>query len=518
MGGRIELAGSFRPTPSSGLEVPRGNERLKVTVHLKHPDEPRHPPGSAEDFARLRRVTTRKKLAIERARLFAPARDLFKEFAVSHGLKLGPFRHARRTVTISGTVAQMQAAFGADLRLGWQEGQRTAFVRTGALLLPDAVAPWTRAVLGFDAGSRRLQPQSAAGDGAPGLWPSNIAQLYGFPPRSDATGQCIGIIAQGGAYRPEDIAQAASQSGFPVPTIAFKSESGGPFGANPAADRELALDLQVLAGIAPNAKLVIYSAANGTAGLAQALHDAIFDPVNRPHVLSLCWGSSEDTWHDDVRDAVESALSDAVTLNVAVVVASGDYLATGGMMDGSAHVFYPASSPYVLACGGTAFQLDAEGGKIGEEEVWNDDMQQLGSGGGISGKCPVPDYQTGLTLPPSANTGAGPGRGVPDVAAMASKTPGYRVILDGKLLAVPGTSGATPLWAALLTLANAQRTAPLGFPNHALYRNTHLFRAITNGDNKLNDVGYDAGAPWNACTGLGVPADAGEIIRALASA
>jgi kumamolisin len=79
-----------------------------------------------------------------------------------------------------------------------------------------------------------------------------------------------------------------------------------------------------------------------------------------------------------------------------------------------------------------------------------------------------------------------------------------------------GTSAVAPLWAALIAMANAQRDTPLGLVNSALYANPSLFRPITQGNNRADGKGYDAGPGWNACTGLGVPKGA-DIIAALAA-
>jgi kumamolisin len=180
-------------------------------------------------------------------------------------------------------------------------------------------------------------------------------------------------------------------------------------------------------------------------------------------------------------------------------------------MDGKAHVWFPASSPYVLGCGGTSPIPGANG--VAAESVWNDGLN--GTGGGISDMFPVPDYQSKLALPPSVNDG-NTRRGVPDVAGAAANTPGYRIILSGQAVVKDGTSAVAPLWAALIAMANAQRASPLGFVNPALYSNPALFRAITQGNNRANGKGYDAGPGWNACTGMGVPKGA-EMIAALAA-
>ena len=166
-----------------------------------------------------------------------------------------------------------------------------------------------------------------------------------------------------------------------------------------------------------------------------------------------------------------------------------------------------------LGCGGTLPTLGSDGARVGSETVWKEGLS--GTGGGISDCFPVPDYQLNLALPRSVNDGA-LRRGVPDVAAAAASSPGYRIVFNGAEVVKDGTSAAAPLWAGLIAIANAQRATPVGFLNSALYANASCFRAITTGDNRVGGKGYDAGPGWNACTGLGVPKGA-DIIAALAA-
>jgi kumamolisin len=278
-------------------------------------------------------------------------------------------------------------------------------------------------------------------------------------------------------------------------------------------DQEIALDLQIVAGLLPTARIVVYFAGDTIPSLVAAIDQAILDDVHRPQVLSVSWGSAEKFWTDPGRDAMQAVLADAQRLRVSVLFAAGDELATGGLTDGKAHVWFPASSPYALACGGTVATPGDNGGGVATEAVWNDGFS--GTGGGISDAFPVPAYQTNLVLPPSVNDGA-MRRGVPDVAGAAAGTPGYRIVVNGTETVKDGTSAVAPLWAALIAIANAQRATPLGLVNPALYGNPSLFRTITQGNNRVGGKGYDAGPGWNACTGLGVPRGA-EIIAALAA-
>jgi len=103
------------------------------------------------------------------------------------------------------------------------------------------------------------------------------------------------------------------------------------------------------------------------------------------------------------------------------------------------------------------------------------------------------------------------------VAALAAKSPGYRIVVNGDEMAKDGTSAATPLWAALIAIANAARSTPLGLVPPHLYGTAGLTLPIATGDNRQNGIGYAAGGGWNACTGLGVPR-AADIIAAFATA
>jgi kumamolisin len=364
---------------------------------------------------------------------------------------------------------------------------------------------------------RRLQACSGNASGV-GLWPDAIARLYGIPAHHDGAGQAVGLITLRGGYLASDLAAALAAAGRPPvrPIDQPVDGVGNDFGADPSADEELALDLQVLAALVPAARIVVYFADNTMASLAHAIDQAAADAVNRPSVLSLSWGSAETFWPQPARDAVQAALQRARDANVTVVAPAGDELATAGVTDDpdrKANVFFPGSSPLVLCCGGTHPELSADATTITSETVWNEG--RVGTGGGISDVFAVPDYQSHLALPPSVNDG-GRRRGVPDVAAAASMTPGYRIVLNGVRMVKDGTSAATPLWAALVVMINAARGRPVGLINPLLYANPDLFRQILTGDNRVDGIGYDAGAGWNACSGLGAPRGA-EMIAALSA-
>jgi kumamolisin len=513
MPGTVELAGSRRPAPEGGTvgELdPR--HQVVVTLYLQDPAIDAREIAGTTDLTIPHRLS-RRTLARRRSGQYAHAARVIAKFAAGHGLVMRRRSLARRCVILRGTAALIGKAFGTSLHL-CDDGRRQYRVRSGPLYVPRDIAPFTRAVLGLDQrpqAEHRLRSFAGAGAG-PGLWPSDIARLYDIPPDRDGAGQCVGIIALGGGYLASDLAAVAAHMGRPPPVVIDQpvGDAGNAFAGGDPADQEIALDLQVLYGIAPAASIVVYFAASDTGSLVAALHQAVHDDKNRPQVVAISWGSSERTWTEGARAAAQAALGDAKDLRVSVVAASGDSLATGGLTGRGANVFFPASSPWVLGCGGTLPTLDAGAAKITAEAAWNDGF--AGTGGGISDVFPIPDYQQSVPLPPSVNDG-GRRRGVPDVAGAAAPTPGYRIILDGQPITRDGTSAVAPLWAALIALANAERGRPLGLLHPLLYANPALCRPITAGDNRAAGLGYDAGRPWNACTGLGVPRG-GDIIAA----
>jgi hypothetical protein len=184
--------------------------------------------------------------------------------------------------------------------------------------------------------------------------------------------------------------------------------------------------------------------------------------------------------------------------------------------DGHAHVDYPASDPLCLGCGGTLLQPTPTGVS---EVVWHPG-QNDGTGGGVSRVFPLPDYQVSAGVPTAANPIGPIMRGVPDVAGDASQESGYHVLCDGQFFPDPanqvppvgGTSAVAPLWAGLIALLNQGLGRRLGFVNPQLYAlsASGAFRDITSG----NNGDYQAGAGWDACTGLGTP-DGQKLLAAL---
>src|SRR6202011_1072179 len=197
------------------------------------------------------------------------------------------------------------------------------------------------------------------------------------------------------------------------------------------------------------AKIVVYFAPNTDAGFLDAITTAIHDTTHKPSVISISWGGPESSWTAQAMTAMDDAFQAAASLGITVCVASGDNGSSDGVAGGGDHVDFPASSSFVLACGGTS--LRTQQGAIASETVWNNGAGGGASGGGISSVFALPAWQKGL----SARKGNGASiprtmRGVPDVAGDADPATGYNVRVDGSDTVIGGTSAVAPLWAALI--------------------------------------------------------------------
>jgi kumamolisin len=447
---------------------------------------------------------SRSQMHAARTAVLAPAFEALRSFAADHGLMVSYQNPARRLAKLQGSLENLQLAFGTKLYVKQHRGMLFR-ARSGGLTLPQTLCESVEAVLGLDT-RPTASPKIAfprAPEAAVAHLPNEIAALYGFPQTAGrGKGQCIAIIELGGGYTDADNKAAFDAMKLPVPVIVAVPVSGGlnTPGGTDGADGEVALDIQVAGGAAPGAKLAVYFAPNTDQGFVDAISAAVHDEANAPSVLSISWGSAESQWTEQAVASMTSAFADAASLNVTVCAASGDGLAIDGISDGSAHVDFPASSPYVLGCGGTKLQTSAN--KFVAETVWNSDGG--GTGGGVSALFGLPDYQRNAKVPVSVSTKKA-GRGVPDVASDADPNSGYLVFVGGQRQIIGGTSAAAPLWAGLIALLNESSGRPIGQPHDVLYANTSALRDITQGNNQAGAIGYVAGAGWDACTGLGSP-------------
>ena len=508
---KVTLPGSERQPIGTRVGDQPNDETIEVSVILKPKARAAAP---QEGGAGVSRAEFAAKHGAD-----SGAIDKVKQFAKENNLTVGEISVERRTVKLEGTAANMIRAF--EVKLDRYEHEGTQYrARTGGIKLPPELAQSVEAVLGLDDRPQakphfrmrgKRSPQAAAATGV-SYTPRQVGQLYQFPLDVDGTGQTVGILELGGGYHPADLKAYFSTLGVKQPNVISVSvDKGRNKPTNPnSADGEVLLDIEVVGAVAPGAKIVVYFAPNTSQGFQDALTMAVHDAANKPSVISISWGGPESTWTTQAMTAFDSAAQDAAALGVTICAASGDNGSSDGVNDGANHVDFPASSPHILACGGTSLQ--SKNGAITSETVWNDGAQGGAGGGGFNNQFPLPAWQASANVKPPS----GGGRGVPDVSGDADPQTGYQVLVDGESLVIGGTSAVAPLWSGLIALLNEKLGRPLGFLQPTMYglpKTGGALHDITVGSNGA----FSAGPGWDAATGLGSPS--GEnLLQALSGA
>jgi kumamolisin len=497
---RVPVRGSERQLPPDARRVGPADpgEPVTVTVVVRRRAGRPSPEAAAAPldratFAATRGASDEDLAAVER-------------FAHDHGLAVAESSPERRTVKLTGSVADASEAFGVELHRYDHPEHGSFRGRTGPVLVPAELGEVVEGVFGLD-DRPQLRPRFRIADPrvvSRSYTPVEVAQTYDFPAGATGAGQCVGIVELGGGYQQSDLETYFGELDLPVPMVTAVSVDGAtnsPSGDPGSADGEVLLDIEVVGAIAPGARIAVYFSQNTDQGFIDAVTTAVHDRANAPSVISISWGGPESTWTAQAQAALDRAFADAGVLGVTVCAAAGDSGSGDGVDDGRAHADFPASSPHVLGCGGTRLETG------GAETVWNDGTSGGATGGGVSDTFDLPDWQSSAGVPPSANPGGRVGRGVPDVSGNADPQTGYSVLVDGQQATFGGTSAVAPLWAALVALLNERRGIPIGFVNSILYRSGGgSFRDVTSGNNSLGDApAYTAGPGWDACTGLGSP-------------
>jgi kumamolisin len=514
----VPLPGSHRAAPANSHLVgpvdPK--EEFSVTVYLRRRNEKEFRDNLDQNVRQPSHYSRHHLTHPDFIQRFGANEDdlaAVERFASTHGLNVEGRDPARRTIVLRGREEQFKRAFDVTLNKYEKDG-RVFRAREGSIQLPNELKDVVTGAFGFDqrpqavphfrlkgAGKRRIGTRAVSG---PSFNPTDLAGIYQFPTGVTGAGETIGIIELGGGFSQPDLDAYFSQLGVsPAPSVTAISVDGGnnqPTGDPSSADGEVELDIEVAGSIAPEANQKVFFGPNTTQGFLDAISQAVHDP--NVTLISISWGQAESEWTQQALTTYDQMFQDAAALGKTVFVAAGDNGSSDGVTDGQNHVDFPASSPFVVACGGTTLQ--ASNGQITSETVWNEQASGNGAtGGGVSNSFALPSYQQTSNVPP-ATTSTG-GRGVPDVAADADPETGYNVLIDGQNTVIGGTSAVAPLYAGLFALINqtlvAQTKERAGLVQPVLYTNGQAFQDITQGNNGA----FAAGPGWDATTGLGSP-------------
>jgi kumamolisin len=521
------VRGSERPRAKGARRIKDANpgSPVVVTIMLRGPKMP------GADQLGGRTLSAREF----NARYSASKRDADKVSQVLRklGLKIGYVSLPARCMEVSGSVAEMEAAFHPGLGIYKSAAQGVFRDREGEYKVPASLKKIVKAVLGF--GERRVarrKPAKARTRSARRLRafePIDIETHYHFPP-GDAAGQKIAIAEFGGGYFADDLAAYCKKFNRPVAKVKTISidtpvrtqaqiQRLKPPGRQDEIDStgEVMMDVQIVAGLCPKAEIFVYFARDHQKGWVDLITRAIEDG---PVALSISWGAAEDggDWSKAALAAVNDQLNWAAMRGITVCGAAGDDGSGDLQTNMRAHVDFPSSSPFVLAVGGT--MITHKSGKT-VEKVWRVGpgrrVNESGgaTGGGVSGIFPRPKWQkAGIT---SLNKNGKDGRIVPDITALAGP-PMYDLIFQQARSIAGGTSASAPLWAALIARVNAllPRRKRQRYLTPLLYRETShgvamgqlVCHDVTIGNNITTpkpDKGFKATRGFDAVSGWGTP-------------
>ena len=306
---------------------------------------------------------------------------------------------------------------------------------------------------------------------------------------------------------------------------------------------ETSLDVEWAHALAPKASILLVETptdeVEGTTGFPDIVAAEKYVIAHKlGQVISQSFGATEQTFPSRAKlISLRSAFLAAQKANVTVLGGSGDLGATDYEYNAVAiypHrvTSWPASDPLVTAVGGTKLDLDAAGNQLSPAVAWNDTYERStpvpnATGGGHSEFFGRPGYQNAVA------SVAGTTRSVPDVSMSAACTGlvdtyiGVAGSGSGGWRTMCGTSEATPLFAAIVALADQEAGRSLGLLNPALYALAHVASSglvsVTSGNNTVafrsggstvTVTGFSATAGYNLATGLGT-IDAALFVPAL---
>jgi subtilase family serine protease len=480
------------------------------------------------------------------ARFGANAEDFaaVKAWATANGLSIQHEASARTSLTVSGSVAQLQELFKTQLSNYRSPKGEQFYSASVEPTIPSEIVSKLRGVVGLTESVRiaklskigkvlgedtAARTDTAGGSGVNGTYaPDDLKIAYRIPDLGGLVPQTVAVFEQGGIEQ-SDVTTFLKR--FNLPEVPIKVEpvdgtSTKPFlGPNGTID-EVDLDIDTIIGMNPSVKeILVFDADPDTVPFSVGLVDT-FDAVasSAAQTLSVSYGIDEKTQGATAIANEGDALMECVSAGVTVVVSAGDdgaYGRTGTRTDpATLNAPDPGSQPLITSVGGTTLFTAQKEAYLGEE-VWNDlGIGDGATGGGVSSFNPIPAYQNPAVV--TANGGSATMRNVPDVGALGDPLTGFGIFVksDGGWLQIGGTSLSAPIWGGYLSIVNStmqfltDTTTPgVGFFNPTLYTaNATLAPAgflnpIEDGSNGNLDLfgtaGFNAGVGYNNCTGLG---------------
>lgn len=535
---RSALSPRVRSAELLGAAAPNESLPMSLTLRLQHREEldallaAQQQPGSPEYHRWL--------TPDEFAQRFGPTPESYAavvEWLRSEGFTVRASSQRMR-VDFSGAVRQVEGTFQVRMNQ-YRHHERQAVANDRAPVVP---ARFAAAVQSLRLHTFRFaDPVVRINDGGAlmtTMGPADIYTAYGvnavFDRGIDGSGQTIALVARSD-FNVSDVTSFQQQFGVRVrtPIKAFPASNPGIGSPNTACagyrnprlftqciqdeEAEVLLDVQWASALAPGASLLV--------DISDTDIDASLSDIVNHHpeakIISASFGVCERL-DPTAAPAWEALAAQAAAQGQTILVAAGNDGADGCQDGFRASVNALSSPPQITAVGGTELDPGFDTGGVAtgrvSEVVWND--PDGSSGGGVSTQLPKPAYQNGTGVPADGF------RDQPDVSFMASPTTsGYVVVVENQVMAIGGTSAATPSWAGVVALVNHAAGADgLGAINDALYTlgrqqqsgGPAVFYDITSGNNTLDGVrGFSAAPGFDLASGWGTP-NVALLVQALA--
>ena len=478
-----------------------------------------------------------------------------KAWLSARGLSITAAAPSLNNVTVTGTVGQIESAFGTSIHSMSENGEQH-FANVTDPALPSAIAGVVSGITGLN----DFKPQSRAAvrphytssiSGSHYIAPGDFYNIYDASSliNNSVTGAGITIAVAGQTdISLTDVAAFRSASGLPASAPTIINIPGYVAGTVSGDLDEAQLDVEWSGAVAPGATIkFVTSGASQSASVMDALIYSITNKV--APIISISYGACEVAWGQSNLNALNQYFQQANAQGSTIIGPSGDSGATDcdfqlpTATQGLA-VDFPGSSPFVTAAGGTMFNEGSgtywsgtngsySGSALGyiPETVWNESNSSglASSGGGVSSYFSKPAWQVGNGVP------ADQSRDVPDISlnsasahdgylfcSRGSCTNGYRNA-SSNLNVVGGTSVASPTFAGILALLEQKlgTATGLGNVNPMIYGlanstyNGNVFHDVISGNNNSacvvgtqdcpngGSIGYSAGPGYDLATGWG---------------
>jgi hypothetical protein len=423
-----------------------------------------------------------------------------KQWALANGFRISQESVGRINLTVRGSVSQFQKIFHTQINR-YRGPNGSEFYSAGvAPTIPTAIVTKISGVIGLTGGkqyapafriAQRLGespvPPSAGirkASGEPGTGPGgtysakDLRIAYSIPTFGTLSQNSVVAVFEQGGFTLSDVTEYLDTNDLPHAKISPVSVDNSPTTvSDPDVELEAVLDIDMVIGINPSVDEVrVYEDSIDT--FQTALLDAITQvgDEDKAQVLSISYGQDEGYQGTDAIAAENTALQQLATEGITVTASSGDSGAYGDLYNYPYNVSDPASQPYITGVGGTSLYTGIDHGYV-YEEAWNNlAIGDGATGGGISSYWSFPSYQgvPGVEYM-TENGGSATMRNVPDVAAVGNPLTGVGIYskINGGWILIGGTSVASPIWAAYLSIIDAAFNytglGNLGFFNPALY-------------------------------------------------